>query len=260
MDMALAAGGHASHFGAGMSIIEILAVLYGETLKLDKYNPEWADRDRLILSKGHGVIGYYAALVEYGYISQDEMRNFEQQGSFLMGHPIRTPEHGIEFTNGSLGMGLSLAIGTALAGKKKGQSYRTYVILGDGEMDEGAVWEGIMAAPQFCLDNLCAVVDRNHMQLGGDTEQIIAHRDIRQKFSNFGWDAYEVDGHDIAQLLDIFQNVGQNRAPTAIIANTVKGKGFSFAENNNAWHHAVMTQRQYDDALQELEESHHGNH
>ena len=176
-----------------------------------------------------------------------------------MGHPVRTQEKGIEFTNGSLGMGLSLGIGTALAARKKELDYRTFVLMGDGESDEGAVWEGIMAAPQFGLNNLCVIVDRNHLQLGGDTESIMAHRDLKSKYEQFGWQTYEVDGHDIAELLYVFGHVGETEKPTAVIADTVKGKGFGFSENNNAWHHAVMTESQYEQAMKELEDSYNGN-
>ncbi|MCM1185089.1 MAG: transketolase [Lachnoclostridium sp.] len=260
LDMSLAAGQHAVHFGAGMSIIDILAVLYGSVLRLDCDNPLWEDRDRFILSKGHGVIGYYAALAEVGYIDKAELQLFEKKNSFLLGHPIRTVEKGVEFTNGSLGMGLSLGIGTAIGAKKRGKAFKTYVLIGDGEMDEGAVWEALMAAPQFKLDNLFAIVDRNHMQLGGDTEQIIAHGNLKAKLEAFGWDVREIDGHDHDAIYGALTAEGQMDRPKAVIANTIKGKGFQFSENNNAWHHAVMTNQQYEAAIAELEESYHGSH
>lgn len=260
LDMAYAAGNHAAHFGGGMSIIDILAVLYGSIMKYDSKNPLWEERDRFILSKGHGVIGYYAALRESGFITDEDMQTFEQDDSFLMGHPVRTPEHGIEFTNGSLGMGISLGIGTAIAAKKRGQDYKTFVLVGDGESDEGSVWEGVMSAAQFGLDHLCVIVDRNRLQLGGDTDSIIAHGDLKKKYELFGWNSFEVDGHDIGQLYQVLGNLPENGKPTAIIANTVKGYGFSFAENNNAWHHAVVTKSQYEAALAELEEKYYGNH
>ncbi len=259
LEMSFAAGQHAVHFGGGMSMIDILAVLYAKILRLDRKNPRWEERDRFILSKGHGVVGYYAALTEYGYILQEDLKTFEQRDSYLMGHPIYTPEHGIEFTNGSLGMGLSLGIGTALAAKKKKLDYRTFVLIGDGEADEGSVWEGIMAAHQFQLDNLCVIVDRNGLQLGGRTEDVISQAGLCEKFQAFGWNAAEVDGHDIAQLYNAFRALKRNGRPSAVVANTVKGKGFRFSENNNAWHHAVLTASQYESALRELEEGFHGN-
>lgn len=253
LKMSYAAGAHAAHFGGGLSIVDILAVLYGSVMKLKKDDPQWEDRDRFILSKGHGVIGYYAALRECGYLSETDIETFEQDGSFLMGHPVRNPEHGIEFTNGSLGMGLSLGIGTAIAAKKKDMSYRTFIVMGDGEMDEGSVWEAIMSAAQYELDNLCVIIDKNNLQLGGETKNIMDHRDLKKKFEVFGWNAYQVDGHDISQLYSILNNPIYNRKPTAIVANTIKGKGFSFSENNNAWHHSVLTESQYEKALKELE-------
>lgn len=252
LKMSFAAGSHASHFGAGMSIIEILAVLYGKIMRLDKDNPRWEERDRFILSKGHGVTGYYAALRECGYLTDTDLEGFEQEGSFLMGHPVYNPDHGIEFTNGSLGMGPGLAIGVALAGRMRGRRYRTFVLTGDGELDEGSVWESIMAAPRFSLDRLCLIIDRNRMQLGGNTEEIMPHGDLKRKLEAFGWNTYETDGHDTGALYDIFAALPENGRPSAVIADTVKGKGFSFSENNNAWHHAVLTKDQYEHALEEL--------
>lgn len=259
LNMAYSAGSHAAHFGGGMSIIEILAVLYGKILRLDKNNPTWEERDRFILSKGHGVIGYYAALAEYGYISKKDLETFEQENSYLMGHPVQMPEHGIEFTNGSLGMGLSLGIGTAISAKKRGYSYKTYVLVGDGECDEGAIWEGVMYASQLKLDNLCMIIDRNSFQLGGETNSIISHGNLCGKCDMFGWNAYETDGHCVSQLYEILNNIPKNGKPTAIVANTIKGRGFRFSENNNAWHHAVISSTQYEMALQELEDSYYGN-
>jgi transketolase len=259
LTMAYASGNHAVHFGAAMSIVDILAVLYAEVLRLDRQDPMWEDRDRFILSKGHGTVGYYAALAEFGYIPLEELKKFEQGSSCLMGHPVYTPEYGIEFTNGSLGMGLSLGIGTALSAKRKGKGYKTFVLIGDGESDEGAIWEGVMSAPHFQLDNLCVIVDRNRLQLGGDTEAIMAHGDLKEKFRVFGWNAFEVDGHNLRELYELFNQIPRNRRPTAVIANTIKGKGFHFSENNNAWHHAVMTGSQYEEALKELEDGYYGN-
>ncbi len=259
LTMSYASGNHAVHFGGGMSVIDILAVLYAEILKLDKNNPVWEDRDRFIMSKGHGVIGYYAALAEVGYIPLEELKKFEQENSYLMGHPVYTPKYGIEFTNGSLGMGVSLGIGTALSAKKKGKNYKTYILIGDGEADEGSIWEAAMSAVQFQLDNLCVIIDRNRLQLGGDTEEIMAHGDLRKKYEIFGWNSYEVNGHNVKELCHVFHEIPVNKKPSIIIANTIKGKGFHFSENNNSWHHAVMTESQYEAALKELEDSYYGN-
>lgn len=253
LDMALAAGRNASHFGAGMSIIDITATLYGGIMQFDLQNPEWEDRDRFILSKGHGVLGYYTALHEIGYISKEDLLTFEQTGSYLIGHPVKNRPHGIEFTNGSLGMGLSLGIGVSLAAKKKGRSFKTYVLIGDGECNEGSIWEAFMAAAQFKLDNLVAIIDRNQFQLGGENSEVMNIGDIGGKLSQFEWKVVEVNGHDVAQLYGTFINTQHKDQPLAIIAHTVKGKGFTFSENNNSWHHAVLTQKQYEAALLEIE-------
>lgn len=253
LDTALTAGKLSTHFGGGLSIIDITATLYGAVMKLDPLNPTWEERDRFILSKGHGVIGYYTALAERGFIAKEELKSFERTGSALLGHPVMNRSKGIEFTNGSLGMGLSLGIGVALAGKLAKNDYTVYVLLGDGECNEGSVWEAAMSAPQFKLDNLVAIIDRNNFQLGGRNEEVIDLLDLRAKWASFGWDAVEVDGHDLSQLYDAFTQPVSPDRPRCIVANTVKGKGVSFAENNNDWHHAVLTQNQYDQAILDIE-------
>jgi transketolase len=254
--MALAAGEHASHFGAGMSIIDILAVLYSECLYYPQYGDAmWENRDRFILSKGHGVIGLYAALVEKGIISRDEIKNFEHNGTFLLGHPVQNLQHGVEFTSGSLGMGLSIGVGVALGAKRQNKKITTYVLVGDGECDEGAVWEATMAASHFRLDNLSLIIDKNGYQLGGFTKDVMNTDNLLLKFKSFGWKTIEIDGHNHQQLLSAFSHKANENQPTVIIANTKKGNGFSFSENSNNWHHAVLTEKQYREALQELEEA-----
>jgi transketolase len=259
LELAYHSGDKASHFGAGMSIVDILAVLYnGGVMKYDTANPRWEERDRFILSKGHGVIGYYAALMHSGFIPVEAIEKFEKDDSFLLGHPVKNLDYGIEFTTGSLGMGLSIGIGVAIAAKKRELNYKTYVLVGDGECDEGSVWEAIAFAAHRELDNLCLIIDRNRLQLGGNTEDIMRHGDLKSKLADFGWNAKEIDGHNLTEIAQTFSCLGENNKPLAIIANTVKGKGFSFAENNNAWHHAIMTAAQYESAKQELEERYHG--
>lgn len=253
LDMALAAGAGSSHFGAGFSIIDITATLFGAVLRYDRNNPEWPDRDRFILSKGHGVLGYYTALSEAGFIPIEDLLTFEKTGSYLVGHPVINREKGIEFSNGSLGMGLSLGIGVALAGKKRNSKYKVYVLMGDGECNEGSVWEAAMAASQFKLDNLVAVIDRNNFQLGGLNCEIINLGDLAAKWRSFGWDVLEVNGHNIDELFDAFTKPNTAEKPKVIIANTIKGKGISFAENNNAWHHAALSKSQYDTAIKDLD-------
>jgi len=252
LDMALAAGAGSSHFGGGLSIIDITATLYGAIMRHDKDNPEWSERDRFILSKGHGVLGYYTALAEAGFVSQEDLKSFEKTESYLLGHPVINRERGIEFSNGSLGMGLSLGIGVALAGRRRGQEYKVYVLMGDGECNEGSVWEAAMAASQFKLDNLVGIIDKNTFQQTGANSDIMCVGDLAAKWASFGWDVTEVDGHNVGELYDAFNKARTSERPTVIIARTIKGKGFSFSENNNAWHHAALSKSQYDLAVNEL--------
>ena len=252
LDMALAAGASSSHFGGGLSIVEITATLYGAIMRYDPNNPEWSERDRFILSKGHGVLGYYTALAEAGFVTVEDLLTFEKSESYLVGHPVINREKGIEFSNGSLGMGLSLGIGVALAGKKRKNKYKVYVLMGDGECNEGSVWEAAMAASQFKLDNLVGIVDKNNFQQTGCNREIMNVGDLAAKWSGFGWDVVEVDGHNVGELYDAFISDNPPEKPVSIIANTIKGKGFSFAENNNAWHHAALSKSQYEVAVGEL--------
>ena len=252
LDMALNAGASSSHFGGGLSIVDITATLYGAIMKLDPKNPKWENRDRFILSKGHGVLGYYTALSEIGYIPENDLKTFEKDGTYLFGHPVINRSRGIEFSNGSLGMGLSLGIGVALAGKRKNLDYKVYVLMGDGECNEGSVWEAAMAAPQYKLDNLVAILDRNNLQQTGTNSEIMSVGDLGSKWKSFGWQVFEIDGHNVPEIYDTFLSVKDQNGPVAIVANTVKGKGFSFAENNNAWHHAPLSSSQYEAALEEL--------
>ena len=252
LDMALNAGAGSSHFGGGLSIVDITATLYGAIMKLDPQNPEWENRDRFILSKGHGVLGYYTALSEVGYISELELKTFEKDGTFLFGHPVKNRSKGIEFSNGSLGMGLSLGIGVALAGKRISRDYKVYVLMGDGECNEGSVWEAAMAGAHYNLDNLVAILDKNNLQQTGTNSEIMSVGNLESKWESFGWQVFEIDGHNVPEIYDTFLSLKNQNSPVAIVSNTVKGKGFSFAENNNAWHHAPLSSSQYEAALEEL--------
>ena len=252
LDMALVAGASSSHFGGGLSIVDITATLYGAIMKLDPKNPKWENRDRFILSKGHGVLGYYTALSEIGYISEKDLKTFEKDGTYLFGHPVMNRSKGIEFSNGSLGMGLSLGIGVALAGKRKNIDYKVYVLMGDGECNEGSVWEAAMAGPHYKLDNLVAILDKNNLQQTGTNSEIMSVGDLVSKWKSFGWQVFEIDGHNVPEIYETFLSVKNQNDPVAIVANTVKGKGFSFAENNNTWHHAPLSSSQYEAALEEL--------
>ena len=252
LDTALAAGASSSHFGGGLSLIDITATLYGAILKYDPKNPEWSERDRFILSKGHGVLGYYTALVEAGFIPKKDLLSFEKTDSYLLGHSVKNRAKGIEFSNGSLGMGLALGIGVALAGKRRKNAFNIFVVMGDGECNEGSVWEAALAAPQFKLDNLFAIVDRNNFQQTGSNAEIMSVGDLESKWESFGWQVVGVDGHNVAELYDAFTAEYEKNKPVAIIAHTIKGKGFSFSENNNDWHHAPLTKSQYEIAINEL--------
>lgn len=249
--MASAVGG-SSHIGGGLSLVDITATLYGAVMKLDPMNPEWKERDRFILSKGHGVLGYYPALAEVGYIPEADLLQFEKTDSYLLGHPVMNRKMGIEFSNGSLGMGLSLGIGVALAGKRRKQNYKVYVAMGDGECNEGSVWEAAMAAAHFKLDNLVAIIDRNKLQQTGTNQDIMNTGDMAAKWRSFGWDVGEVNGHHHGELYDAFTGPRAEGKPFALVAHTTKGKGLSFAENNNDWHHATLTQKHYQQGMSEI--------
>ncbi len=241
-----------THLGGGLSLVEIMTILYERVLQLDSRNPRWEDRDRFILSKGHGVLAYFAALLHRGFISEQVFNTFQNNESDLIAHPVMNLDLGIESSNGSLGHGLSMAIGISLAALKKRKTFGTYVLLGDGECNEGSVWEAIMFAGQLKLPNLVAIVDYNKLQSDGDSRKVIDFRDLAGKFSSFGWKAREVDGHDFDQLAAGLCLSAERTGPTAIIANTIKGKGVSFMENNNEWHHNRLTKTSYELAIQEV--------
>lgn len=247
------AGNQGVHIGGALSCADILAVLYGSVMKYDTSNPLDLNRDRLILSKGHDCLGLYAALNVAGFISDDELRmNYLQDDGFLPTHPVKFLEKGIECSSGSLGMGLSFGIGEALAAKMDGRQNRIFVIQGDGECDEGSCWEGFMSASQYKLDNLVLFIDKNGLQSDGATCDIMPIQ-FAPALKALGWNVLEVDGHNLESLLTATQKAIQSEEkPTAIIASTVKGKGVSFMENNNAWHHGHLTEELYQQAMEEL--------
>ncbi len=252
LDMGKHAGGHAAHMGGALSIADAMAVLYFGVANLRERGMNSPERDRIILSKGHASLGLYASLVEAGIMDEKLKETFEDDNSDLLGHPVRNRALGIEFTNGSLGMGLSLGTGVAIACRKKKLASRVFVILGDGECNEGSVWEAFMSAPHFKLDNLVALVDCNGFQLSGATDEVMPLGDLEGKIRAFGWDVEQVDGHDVRALCGALAPKADRGRPLAVIMNTVKGKGLSFAENDNAWHHAVVTQKFYEQGLREL--------
>ena len=251
LDMSLVAAERSAHFGGALSTVEILATLYNSVLKFDSSNPLWEDRDRFILSKGHGCLGVYSTLCQMGYFKKADLNLFEQNGSFLLGHPVINKKKGIEFSTGSLGMGLSLGVGVAIASKKNKKNYKVFVLMGDGECNEGSIWEASMSAAHFKLDNITAIIDNNTLQQTGSNEEIMSSTDLGSKWRSFNWDVIEIDGHNIEQILKAFNHVSDR--PKLILAKTLKGKGFRFAENNNDWHHKIMTKKQYEEALIELD-------
>jgi transketolase len=254
LKMALSAGSSSAHIGGALSITDIVSTLFAYKMNFEKNNPLDENRDRFILSKGHACLAYYAALCGIGYISEEELNTFEKNESNLLGHPVINKELGIEFSNGSLGMGLSLGIGVALSSLKKKKNFNVFVVVGDGECNEGSVWEAAMAAPNFKLNNLHVIIDRNNFQQTGSNKEIMDLGNLKDKWKSFGWDTTELDGHNLTDLINYFSESDTINKPKAIVANTIKGKGFSFFENNNNWHHAVLTKSLYEKAINELQE------
>jgi transketolase len=249
------AAANSGHPGGSLSAAEIVTALYfGGVLRHDPKHPEWPDRDRFILSKGHGVPVLYAALAERGYFPVSELKTLRQVDSRLQGHPVQGLTPGIEASTGSLGQGLSIGIGHAIAGRLDGKHFRTYVLLGDGECQEGQVWEAVMAAGNYELDTLTAIVDSNRYQLDGEVEKINSLAPLGDKFASFKWHVLEVDGHDVEAVLDALHKARAHEGrPTCIIAHTVKGKGVSFMENNNEFHGKAPTPDQLAIAVGELD-------
>ena len=245
-----------SHIGAIFSLAEIMATLYTGVLNVDPENPKMPGRDRLILSKGHAGAAVYAALAERGFFPVEELSTHYANGSRLSGHVSHKGVPGVEFSTGSLGHGLAVAAGMALGGKKDKADWRVFCVLGDGECDEGSVWEAALQAHQYKLDNLIAVVDHNRMQSLDFCENTIALEPFTDKWVSFGWNVMQVDGHDTEALRAAFKQAKANRGtgkPTVIIAETTKGKGVSFMENDILWHYRTPQGEEYEAALKELE-------
>lgn len=241
------------HPGGSLSAADILAALYFSVMEIDPAKPDWPDRDRFVLSKGHAAPVLYAALAERGYFPREELLHLRQTGHFLQGHPDMKKVPGVDMSTGSLGQGISAAAGMALAGKIDGKAYRVYCLLGDGEMAEGLVWEAAMAAAHYQLDNLVAILDNNGLQIDGKNEEVMNSAPLPDKWRAFGWNVLEVDGHNLEELIDSFQLAKNFRGkPTMIIAKTVKGKGVSFMENQAGWHGAAPSPEQGEAALAEL--------
>ena len=245
-----------SHIGSVFSVAEIIAVLYTGILHVDPKNPKMPDRDRLILSKGHAGSAVYAALAETGFFPVEELKNHYANGSILSGHVSHKGIPGVEVSTGSLGHGLAIGTGMALGARMNKEDWRTWVVLGDGECDEGSVWEAALQAAQFGLDRLIAVIDYNHMQSLFTVEKTLRLEPFEDKWKDFGWNTESVDGHDTAALRAAFERAQNNAGsgkPSVILAHTVKGKGVSFMENNILWHYRTPQGEEYEAALKELE-------
>ena len=248
--------GNGGHIGGDMSVMETLVTLYFDQMNISPEWPDDPDRDLFVMSKGHSVEAYYAVLAKKGFLDIGEViEQFSKFGSRYIGHP-NNKLPGIEMNSGSLGHGLPVCAGMALASKLDGRKNRVYTVMGDGELAEGSVWEAAMAGSQYKLDNLCAVVDRNRLQISGNTEDVMGHDDLHERFKSFGWHVIDVkDGNSIEQLHTAFQEAKQTKGqPSVLIANTIKGKGSAVMENKASWHHHVPTDEEYDQIMKDFTE------
>lgn len=243
------------HIPSAQSMVEILCVLYYQVLNIDPENPNKPDRDRFILSKGHGCASLYAILADLGFFPQDELKKYATIDGILGGHPEMQKIPGVEVSTGSLGHGFPMGVGMAISGKLKKQKHKIYCVLGDGECNEGTIWEAANIAAHFKLDNLVAIVDHNKHQASGDVFEIMNPHRLAEKWRSFGWETIEIDGHDIEKLYKVFSSIlSKTGKPSAIIANTIKGKGVSFMENDRKWHTTIPNEDEYKAAMSELDE------
>lgn len=244
--------GKTGHTGSSLSCTDILTTLFYGVMKLDPANPKWEERDRFILSKGHAVEGYYCILGDKGYFPKEELSTFSKFGSKFIGHP-NNKVSGVEMNTGALGHGLSISVGMALAAKMDKKEYRVFTLMGDGEQAEGSVWEAAMSGAHYKLDNLTAIIDRNKLQISGNTEDVMSLEDLENKWRSFGWEVVPVDGHDYAMLFEALRSTPKTKGkPTLVMAYTTKGKDVSYMENVAHWHHGVPTPEQMEIAIKEL--------
>ena len=243
------------HPGGAFSAADIVAALYFSEMRINPKDPKWPDRDRFVLSKGHVCPIQYAALGTLGYFPEEALHTLRKENSILQGHPDMKKCHGIDISTGSLGQGASAAVGMALAGKRDGRDYRVFVIMGDGEMDEGIVWEAMMTANKYKLDNYVMILDNNGLQLDGPCDKVMPGLDMSKKAADFGFETFDIDGHDMGDILDVFDAIRdrKNGKPKFINARTVKGKGVDFMENKAEWHGTAPNAEQYADAMAQLE-------
>lgn len=247
---------HSGHPGGSLSAADILTYLYFEEMNIDPKNPKKADRDRFVLSKGHAAPGWYSVLAERGYFDKEELKGLRHVGCFLQGHPDMKHTPGVDMSSGSLGQGISAAVGMALAGKMDNASYRVYTLLGDGEIQEGQVWEAAMLAANHKLDNLVVIVDNNNLQIDGTVEDVNSPYSIDEKFKAFKFHVININGNDFQDIERAFQEAREHSGqPTAIIAKTVKGKGVSFMENQVGWHGKAPNEEEYQIAMRDLEKA-----
>lgn len=255
-DMFMAAG--SGHFGGSFSCAEIITALYFSVMRVDPENPAWGDRDRHIFSKGHAAPTLYSALIRRGFMSAAWIDEFNTRvGARLMTHPSRSYQPGVDLSTGALGHGLSVAVGMALAGKMDHKDYRVFVLMGDGEINEGSVWEAAAAAAKYKLDNLVAIVDRNGLCVDGRVEDVMPMEPLKARWESFGWETFEADGHDFPILLKLLDapRAGGSKKPRMIIAKTIKGRGVRFMEDVRSWHADAITPAQYALVMDELKES-----
>ena len=244
----------ASHVGSSLSTVELLTVLYNRILRVDAANPDWPERDRFILSKGHGCAAYYAVLAEAGFFPSKWLETFYQNGSRLAGHATHTHIPGVEVSTGSLGHGLSLASGMAFSSKKDGKGYRVFCMLSDGECDEGSIWEAVLFSAQHGLDTLAVIVDYNKIQSLGTVEEVLDLEPFSTKWRAFGWAVKEINGHNLEEIETALRGLPfEQGKPSCVIAHTIKGKGISFMENRLLWHYRSPQGEEYEAALKELE-------
>lgn len=242
------------HPGGALSCADILTVLYFSEMKIDVNNPKDENRDRLVLSKGHASAALYATLAEKGFFPREDLLGFRNINSKLQGHPDMKKILGVDMTTGSLGQGLSVANGMAMAAKLDNKDYRVYCVMGDGEIEEGQIWEAAMTASHYKLDNLCAIVDNNNLQIDGEVIKVMNPTPIDEKFKSFGFNVININGNDMDEILSAFQKARTAKGrPTAIIAKTIKGKGVSFMENQAGWHGKAPSKEEYEIAMQELQ-------
>jgi len=242
------------HPGGSLSCTDILTVLYFHEMRVDPKNPDWSDRDRFVLSKGHCAPALYAVLAEKGFFPVEDLVTFRSAESYLEGHPSMRYVKGVDMSTGSLGQGISAATGMAIAGKLDKKDYRVYSILGDGELQEGQVWEAFMSAAHYKLDNLTAFLDYNGLQIDGKIVDVMSPEPIVDKFKAFGWNVIEIDGHDYEQIINAIEQAKNTKGmPTVVVAHTVKGKGVSFMENQAGWHGTAPNKEQRDQAIAELD-------